>query len=119
MRKVQTNCPNCGAVMDSDKCQFCGTILYDFACLDADQPFYMKIKLNNEIFRVKAKMTVLKVRHYFDELPDILRYADVKPIMITRAEHINIKAEFEAIQEKGVLFMAIDTDQVDPDDRPY
>ena len=30
-RKDSTNCPNCGAPIESDKCAYCGTIFVDFA----------------------------------------------------------------------------------------
>lgn len=51
------NCPNCGAPIESEKCPYCGTVFIDFACVDADEPFYMKIKSQGKIFLVKVIMT--------------------------------------------------------------
>lgn len=50
------NCPNCGAPIDSEKCEYCGTVFIDFACMDTDKPFFMKIKCNGEIHILKVMM---------------------------------------------------------------
>ena len=46
----QRNCPNCGAPYDVElnKCPYCGTSYYDLSALDIDaqEPFYLKIKTN-------------------------------------------------------------------------
>lgn len=46
----QRNCPNCGAPYDIElnKCPYCGTSYYDLSALDIDaqEPFYLKIKSN-------------------------------------------------------------------------
>ena len=41
------NCPNCGAPIETEKCPYCGTVFLDFAAMDADQPFYMKVKMTS------------------------------------------------------------------------
>lgn len=43
----RTNCPNCGAPIDHEKCDYCGTVFIDVACLDADAPCYLKVKMRN------------------------------------------------------------------------
>ena len=48
------NCPNCGAPIESERCPYCGTMFIDFACVDLDKPFYLKIKHNGHIFIVKT-----------------------------------------------------------------
>lgn len=50
------NCPNCGAPISSEKCPYCGTTFIDFACLDADKPFFMKIKQKGEIYILKVML---------------------------------------------------------------
>lgn len=46
----QRNCLNCGAPYDIklNKCPYCGTSYYDLSALDIDaqEPFYLKIKTN-------------------------------------------------------------------------
>lgn len=53
-KNEQSNCPNCGAPIDSEKCPYCGTVFVDFAAMDADKPFFMKIKKNGAVFVVKV-----------------------------------------------------------------
>lgn len=47
------NCPNCGAPIspENNKCEYCGTSYFDLSSLDLDknEPFYLKIKINNII----------------------------------------------------------------------
>ena len=56
------NCPNCGAPIETEKCPYCGTIFLDFAAMDADQPFYMKIKRDGKIYILKVKMTSMELK---------------------------------------------------------
>lgn len=54
--REQLNCPNCGAPITSEKCEYCGTLFYDFSTIDVDKPCYLKIKYQNAIVMVKAKV---------------------------------------------------------------
>ena len=117
MKKVQTNCPNCGAVMTEDKCQFCGTILYDFACLDMDKPFYMKVKAGNKIIRLKTKVERFDIQHSVDNAPDL--YCDDKLFSLIESEQISVHLDFVAVEDNGILYMVIDTDEIDPDTKAY
>lgn len=56
------NCPNCAAPIDSEKCPYCGTVFVDFAAIDADDPFYMKVKYQGEVFIIKAKLTSMSMQ---------------------------------------------------------
>lgn len=65
------NCPNCGAPIDNEKCPYCGCVFVDFACMDADEPFYVKINKNGVIHIVKVilnrvEMTQTNVTSYYD-----------------------------------------------------
>lgn len=42
------NCPNCGAPITTDVCQYCGTIFLDFAAIQANKPSYIKFKVDND-----------------------------------------------------------------------
>lgn len=55
--REQLNCPNCGAPVTSEKCAYCGTLFYDFSVIDVDKPCYLKIKYQNAIIMVQAKVT--------------------------------------------------------------
>ena len=56
------NCPNCGAPIETEKCPYCGTMFLDFAAMDADQPFYMKVKKDGKIYILKVKMSSMELR---------------------------------------------------------
>lgn len=43
-------CPNCGAPIEGDKCEYCGTVFVDFGCIDLEQPFVLKFKKGNQIY---------------------------------------------------------------------
>lgn len=43
------NCPNCGAPITTDACQYCGTVIYDFSCLKVGKPSYIKVKYGNHL----------------------------------------------------------------------
>ena len=62
------NCPNCGAPIESEKCPYCGTVFIDFACVEADEPFYMKIKSQGKIFLAKVVMTDASFNTDYSEL---------------------------------------------------
>lgn len=62
------NCPNCGAPIESEKCPYCGTVFINFACVDADKPFYMKIKSQGKIFLAKVVMTDASFNTDYSEL---------------------------------------------------
>ncbi len=57
-----TNCPNCGAPIDGEKCAYCGTVFLDVSCIDIEAPCYLKIKIPNrnggpdDIMLLRAKL---------------------------------------------------------------
>lgn len=121
MKKAKTNCPNCGAVMTSDSCSFCGTIVYDFACLDADQPCFIKIKRHNKIYRLKVCLTELQFEAGYDAH---VLCCDQNPTIPMRSPAIStLGLNFTILPHKAydqeILMMSIDTDEIDPDERPY
>ena len=65
------NCPNCGALIETEKCPYCGTMFLDFAAMDADQPFYMKIKQDGQIYILKAKMTSTELKTKYNDVYDV------------------------------------------------
>ena len=65
------NCPNCGALIKTEKCPYCGTMFLDFAAMDADQPYYMKIKQDGQIYILKAKMTSMELKTKYNDVYDV------------------------------------------------
>ena len=68
------NCPNCGAPIESEQCPYCGSIFIDFACLDADKPFYIKVKHDRKIVISKVRLTSISAHRDYACL-----YADNSP----------------------------------------
>lgn len=79
------NCPNCGAPIESEKCSYCGTTFIDFAAMDADKPFYMKIKHDGEIFIMKVMLRNISI-----EYEPIALYADNRPMYMPGNTEISI-----------------------------
>lgn len=52
--KKMTNCPNCGAPISGDACQYCGTVIWDFATIELGKPQWIKVKHHGEIILVRA-----------------------------------------------------------------
>ena len=65
------NCPNCGAPIETETCPYCGTMFLDFAAMDADQPFYMKVKQHGKIYILKVKMTSTDLKTECNDVYDI------------------------------------------------
>lgn len=42
--REKTNCPNCGQPITSEKCEYCGTVFYDFVNISPEEPSYLRIK---------------------------------------------------------------------------
>lgn len=45
----QLNCPNCGAPITGDKCEYCGTHFMD-CTMDTERPFYIKLRNRNGLY---------------------------------------------------------------------
>ena len=65
------NCPNCGAPIETEKCPYCGTVFLDFAAMDADRPFYMKVKQHGKIYILKVKMTSMEPKTEYNDAYNI------------------------------------------------
>ena len=54
--KELLNCPNCGAPIEDTKCPYCGSVFIDFASMDMDKPFYLKIKHDGKVMTCKVRI---------------------------------------------------------------
>lgn len=50
------NCPNCGAPIEGQRCAYCGTVFYDFSCIDVSSPCVIRLRTGDRIF--EALMSV-------------------------------------------------------------
>lgn len=117
INKAKTNCPNCGAVMTDDSCKFCGTIMYDFACIDIDKPFYMKIKHDDRIFRVKARLTNCELNKSSNAENS---YYDNRSYCLMRAhESLSIHMDFDVLKDGNILALELEPNKIPNDIKPY
>ena len=92
-----TNCPNCGAPIESERCPYCGTMFIDFACMDLDKPFYLKIKHNGHIFTVKVKLRNIGMTN-----EECTLYCDGKPFMGIPVRDLSMN--FDIISRKEINY---------------
>lgn len=55
-KKDLLNCPNCGAPINDEQCPYCGTAFVDFAAMDTERPFYVKIKQGDDAYIFKVRL---------------------------------------------------------------
>lgn len=96
---VRTNdaltCPQCGAPIDNEKCSYCGVVFYDFACVDANKPFFLKIKLDDQIHVYKVKMDNCEVKMSNN---DIKFYADTEIFSVISRQDVDIDMHFHMVE---------------------
>ena len=88
------NCPNCGAPITSEKCPYCGTVFMDFGSIDADKPFFLKIKHNGEFYicRVILRSTEVSVN-----TNSLCLYSDnMREMIVPCPSETTITLEFDA-----------------------
>lgn len=99
-KKEELNCPNCGAPITGEKCEYCGTVFYDWAVIESEKDFYVKIRLHNDLVMCKARMTSCDIEvDYGDTL-----YADNNPIYVMHEPDIEIRPVFRIVSEDGILY---------------
>lgn len=106
--REQLNCPNCGAVIVSEKCAYCGTVFYDFSVIDIDKPCYIKIKYNNSIvmIRTKVKHSELNITTESRTAYDCFG----SPIMTFHpSQHLDLSLEFECLRFDNDALMQVIT----------
>lgn len=70
--KRELNCPNCGAPIKSEKCEYCGTVFLDFASIQIGAPSYVKFKIDDTYIIARLVVTGLEIEqkqertHYYN-----------------------------------------------------
>lgn len=68
--REQTNCPNCGMPITSDKCEYCGTSFLDIANINTMDRCKLRIKHNGQVFEVDTYVGSLDI-----EMHPLMTYA--------------------------------------------
>jgi predicted RNA-binding protein with PUA domain len=92
------NCPNCGAPISSEKCPYCGTVFYDFSCIDLNEPTYIKFKYEGTIVMCKAVLRECQLSLHNN-------YADYQPlgglkIPVVRGQSAEVNLTFDAVTDE-------------------
>lgn len=88
-------CPQCGAPIIEEKCSYCGVLFYDFACIDTNKPFFMKIKHDDNIYIYKVKMDQVQVTCQNDETR---LYSDDIVYSVIPSQHVDINLNFHMVE---------------------
>ena len=102
------NCPNCGAPITGEKCEYCGTVIYDFSVIDMNKPSYIKMRFNDRLFIFCA---ILKNATMTTENFNERYLCDDQPIFSIPRTSMSISAEFDVIEKDGILVTERVTDE--------
>lgn len=105
MNSHLTNCPNCGATIENPICPYCGTILYDFANIDANSYSYIRIKIGNDLIWFKAKVDSVTFSESYDSA--VFYYDNYRFKSPPSGREVKISIDFSAIKDEktNALFM--------------
>lgn len=89
-------CPNCGAGITGERCEYCGTAFVDFACIKMDEPFFMKVNHNGIIHVFKVCLNSMNVCTSND---GSTLYADNRPVVSLFSPCTTISMDFNVLYE--------------------
>ncbi len=92
MRK-QLNCPNCGAPITGDRCEYCGTQFIDCTTVKSGEPFYLKIQLGDTVNVIKVFLNELSIGVEQD-YADMARTIDGYMTKVVCSQHYIINAQY-------------------------
>lgn len=98
---MNQNCPNCGAPIEQDICPYCGTMIWDFATIELNEPRWVKIKHDGKIYMVRAKMTSLRVENKSEPT---MFYADSRAFRLYNGPDYEIDLHMVVVpDDEGIL----------------
>lgn len=84
--KGRLTCPNCGAPITNDICEYCGAVLVDVACINMNRPTLLKVIDENGIVR----MFNCKINRYWEECETNNLWADNNIVLALRQPEIHM-----------------------------
>ena len=110
-----TNCPNCGAPIDTYhyvRCPHCHTDYYDFAPMVIGEPFMMKFKHDGKTMIAKVILTQQEVTTLAPDRAEL--YADnVLISTVCSAPQMSMDIHLEVVPDKyGRLYTLVDAERM-------
>ena len=100
MRTRYTNCLNCGAPIDTDKCPYCGTRFVDIADLKINEPIWLTFEYSGKTMGVRVSLSHIDVQVSQEE--PVCFYADNQVLHVASVnERISINLEGDIAPRKG------------------
>lgn len=119
MKDRNYKCPVCGAPVEGEKCEYCGCVIYDFAVIDPEHPFYIRLLASNydgKKYILNAKV-ICQGSFSVDinsEEYDITNSHGQKVMSMIKSQTMDIHLDLTAIvDDNNTLFTVV------PADRPY
>lgn len=100
-----TNCPNCGAILSDNHCNYCNTTIFDFTAFDLGHPTYTKINLGGKT--ILAKVILKDARITFDSSDEMTMYGDGIQFFRTFNQTAHIELDLDMVSEHGNLYKVI------------
>lgn len=101
------NCPNCGAPISADRCPYCGTVFYDFSCIDTESVNYIKIRHAGKIHIFRALLTdqTMTITPTF-----CTSYCDNAPVICRQvSQDMELVLRFVAVpDERGIYYKRLE-----------
>ncbi len=98
-----TNCPNCGAPVVSNKCDYCGTYIFDFSQIKMGEPCWISVDLGNDCKRLLH--VILNNASVDADYHEISCYAGNKVVKTLGVPDVTLDMSFYVVDEDktGIL----------------
>lgn len=103
------NCPNCGAPITTDICQYCGTVFLDFAAIQANKPSYIKFRVDNNGVSYICLMKLTVDNLEFKISSDTIDAMDYKNRLLTMVNNRTLEVNLHgyATSNEGESLMTV------------
>ena len=99
------NCPNCGAPVVSNKCDYCGTYIFDFSQISMGEPCWISVDLGDG--SKKLLHVILNNARVDANYNEISYYADNRIVDTLTEPDITLDMSFYVIAENKTGIMAV------------
>ena len=100
-----TNCPNCGAPVVSNKCDYCGTYIFDFSQISMGEPCWISVDLGDGSKRLLH--VILNNASVDANCNEISYYADSKVVRTLIKPDITLDMSFDVIAEDKAEILSV------------